>query len=79
MKSLYDFGRTIVQIREAANSIEIKGRDNSAYIVFINNKCDELIESFDEIARRAEKTTPKSNINEETGGDLNEQNSGPAE
>lgn len=75
-KSLYDFGQSIIRIREAANSMEIKGRQNASFVVYINNKCDELIEEINEIARDAEKPAPESTSSEETDGDLNEQNSG---
>lgn len=73
---LHDFIQSIMQIQEAANSIEIRGRQNSAYIVFINKKCDEMIGNFNDIIRNADKPTPEPVISEETDGDEDEQNSG---
>lgn len=78
-KTLYDFGQSISKIREAVNSMEIKGRQNSAYVVFVNHQCDELIEDINEIARNAETPAQEPTMNEETDGDLNEQNSGAPE
>lgn len=78
-KTLYDFGQAIAKIREAVNSMEIKGRQNSAYVVFVNHQCDELIEDLNEIVRNADTSAQEPTPNEETDGDLNEQNSGPAE
>lgn len=78
-KSLYDFGQGISKIREAVNSMEIKGRQNSAYVVFVNHQCDELIEDINEIARNADTPAQDPTMNEETDGDLNEQNSGAPE
>lgn len=78
-KTIYDFGQSISKIREAVNSMEIKGRQNSAYVVFVNHQCDELIADINEIARNADTPAQDPTMNEETDGDLNEQNSGPAE
>ena len=78
-KTLYDFGQSITKIREAVNSLEIKGRQNSAYVVFVNHQCDELISDINEIARNADTTARKSTTNGETDGELNEQNSGSTE
>lgn len=78
-KSLYDFGQGISKIREAVNSMEIKGRQNSTYVVFVNHQCDELIEDLNEIVRNANATAQDPTMNEETDGDLNEQNSGAPE
>lgn len=74
-KTLYDFGQTIMKIRDAVNSIEIKGRQNSTYVVYINHQCDELIGDINEIVRKADSSTHESTINEEMDGDLNEQDS----
>ncbi len=79
IKTLYDFGQSITKIREAVNSMEIKGRQNSAYVVYVNHACDELIEDINEIVRKADASTQEPTMDEETDGDLNEQNSGPTE
>ena len=75
-KSLYEFGKTIIQIREAIDSIEVKGRKNASFIVYASNNCDDLIEEINEITRNAENAAPEPTINEETDGDLNERDSG---
>lgn len=80
MKSLYEFGKTIMQIREAANSIEVKGQQNAAYVMYIHNKCNDLIEAVNEIARNSEtEPNPQPSTEEETDGDLNERDSGLSE
>ena len=48
MLTLYDFGMEITQIREAADSIEIKGAANAARVVLITDKCNELIHAINE-------------------------------
>lgn len=79
MQSLYDIGKTIIQIREAANSLEVKGQQNAAYIVFIHGKCNDLIETINEISRKANNPDPKADAEKETDGDVNECDSGVSE
>ena len=79
MQSLYDIGKTIIQIREAANSLEVKGQQNAAYIVFIHGKCNDLIEVINEISRNANNPDPKADAEKETDGDVNERDSGVSE
>ena len=74
MKSLYEFGKEIVRIREAINSVKIKGRKNASLVVFACNRCDELIEEINQIARNAEEQASEQSDGE--GGELNERNSG---
>lgn len=75
-KTLYEFGQKVIQIREAINSIETKGRQNASFILFAANSCDELIGDINKIVRNAEKSAPESVANKRTDGDLNEQDSG---
>ena len=78
-KTLFDFGQAITKIREAVNFMEIKGRQNASYVVYVNRQCDELIEDLNQIVKEAETPAQEPTMNEETDGDLNEQNSGAPE
>lgn len=69
-RGLYDFAQDIVKIREAVNSIEVRGSANSAYIVFISDKCDELVRDIKEAVRE---------IGEREEAAANEQDREPAE
>ena len=57
MFSLYDFGMGITKIREAADGIEVKGRSNSARIVYIIDKCNELINAINESSKALSKNS----------------------
>lgn len=52
MKTYGEFGQVIAQIREAADQIEVKGRVNRAYVDFIFDKCNELIQALNDAAGR---------------------------
>lgn len=46
--TLYDFGLEVAKIREAVNSLEVKGDNNAALIVYSVEKCNELIRAINE-------------------------------
>ena len=50
MITLYDIGLEIQKIREAANSLTVKGVSNASLVVYISNKCNEMIQSINQIA-----------------------------
>jgi len=66
MLTLYDFGMEITQIREAADSIEIKGSANAARIVLITDKCNELIQAINEASEYAASNPPVGQNGEDT-------------
>ena len=49
MKTLYDLGMEITKIREAANSLEVKGEQNASLVIYIFRKCNEIIEEINVI------------------------------
>lgn len=79
MTTIGDFGQAVAEIREAVNSLEIKGRRSSTYVVFVNNKCDELLDAFNRIASDMENSAQNNAEEEEMDGDINEQDSGLSE
>lgn len=48
MLTLMDLANEIVKIREAVDSVEVKGRQNAAALVFAYDKCNNLISSINE-------------------------------
>ena len=52
MKTLLDFGNEIIDIRDAVNQLEVRGRKNAAIVVFIHDKCNELVEVINEIVNQ---------------------------
>ena len=41
--TLLDFGLEVTKIREAVNSLEVKGETNASLIVYTIQKCNDLI------------------------------------
>lgn len=52
MKTLLDFGLEVAKIREAVNSLEVKGEENAALIVYAVQKCNEIINTINEISNK---------------------------
>ena len=50
MLSLYDFGVEIMKIREAADGMTVTGVSNAAKVVLIFDKCNQLIQSINEVS-----------------------------
>ena len=65
MKTLYDFGLEVAKIREAANSLEVKGAENASLIVYIIEKCNGLIAAINEYAKPQKESDNDQNGSEE--------------
>lgn len=72
MKTLYDLGIEVTKIREAINSLEIKGEQNASLIVYATHKCNDIIEAINAIVNQSD---PGQNGEEQTeeGGEVNGQ------
>ena len=53
METLHDFGMEVMKIREAANSIEVKGQQNASLVVFIVEKCNEIVKAINNVIERS--------------------------
>ena len=51
MQTLLDFGQEVIKIREAVNSLEVKGEANAALIVYTVQKCNDIILEINNIAK----------------------------
>lgn len=56
MKTFYDFGIELSNIRTALNSIEVRGQQNASLLVYAYDKCGELISELNEIAKNLSET-----------------------
>lgn len=63
--TLLDFGLEVTKIREAVNSLEVKGETNASLIVYTIQKCNDLISAINEVVK---------NQNESKEAEVNEQN-----
>lgn len=48
MTTLYDIGLEIQRIREAADNLSVKGSQNASYVVYIVNKCNDMIQAINQ-------------------------------
>lgn len=63
--SLYDFGIEVAKIREAINSLEIKGDSNASLIVYAVEKCNGLIRTINEACQPQASNDDNQNGDEE--------------
>ena len=59
MVTLYELSQEVVKIREAVNSMEVKGRQNAALIVYCCEKCDNIIKAVNEAVSRLSASNSK--------------------
>lgn len=62
MLSLYDFGVEVMKIREAADGLTVTGVSNAAKVVLIFDKCNQLIQTINEISA-AQQNPPEDSQN----------------
>lgn len=63
MQTLYDLGLEIEHIREAVDSMTVIGNRNASFVVYIFGKCNELIQSINEISQQL--NTPPEEENQD--------------
>ena len=51
MNTLYDLGMEVSHIREALDSLEVKGHNNVSLLNYAFNKCNEIIEALNKIVQ----------------------------
>ena len=70
MRTLYDFGIAITEIRDAVDTIEVKGAKNAALISMVFQKCNAMISDLNKIVEDQNK---KDNEEQEEVGDADGQ------
>lgn len=67
--TLYDFGIEVAKIREAINSLEIKGEQNASLVVYAIGRCNYLIQQINDTAKEAAEIQNSSEGGAEDGGE----------
>ena len=70
--TLYEFGLEIQKIREAVNSLTVKGAENASLVVYAAGKCNDLIKEINGIMenqRSCENGQNGEELDEEGGID----------
>lgn len=81
MHTLYDFGLEVQNIREAIDSLEVKGNKNASLVVYAYNKCNDIITAINNIIVQQQNPPAGQNgeeIEKEEGEMNGEPDSGPA-
>ena len=52
MVTLMDLGNEVMKIREAADAIEVKGKQNAALLVYVYETCNRVIGMINEAAQQ---------------------------
>lgn len=50
--TLYDLGMEVTKIREAINSLEVKGEKNASLVVYAFRKCNDIIEAINAVVNQ---------------------------
>ena len=73
MLTLQDIINEIAKVRDVANQIEVKGKNNASLLCYVYDKCDSLIEELRKAAMEIQKENQAETI--EVGEEHGEQNS----
>ena len=69
MNTLMDLGQEVLKIREAIDSVEIKGVDqikkNASYLTYAYDKCNAIIQAINQIAENQRQLQKSQNEVEE--------------
>ena len=71
--TLQEFGHEVLKIREALNTLEVRGERNASLVVYCYNKCNDLVAALNEVIAEVAGDTQLQNGMEEAS---NEQDSG---
>ena len=78
MKTLYDFGVEVTKVREAINSLEIKGEQNASLVVYAIHKCNDIIEAINAVVNQSDPGQNGEDQTEEEGEVNGQPDSGTA-
>lgn len=70
MTNLYDLGKAIMEIRDAADILEVKGAKNAGLVSLIFQRCNDIIIELNRIVQSKKEETnedPQSQVGEDDG------------
>lgn len=70
MTNLYDLGKAIMEIRDAADIIEVKGAKNAGLVSLIFQRCNEIIIELNKIVQSKKEENsedPQDQVGETDG------------
>lgn len=78
MVTLQDMIEELEKIENAADSIEVRGKNNAALLCYICSKCEEMIKELSETAREIQNGSPEIVTAPKDGEENGESNTGSA-
>lgn len=80
MQTLYEFGMEVTRVREAIDSIEVRGHKNASLVDYAYNKCNDIIAAINSVVQQKDQNGEESGQDSIEEGDVNgEQDSGTTE
>lgn len=70
MMNLYDLGKAIMEIRDAADILEVKGAKNAGLVSLIFQRCNDIIIELNKIVQSKKEETnedPQNQVGEDDG------------
>ena len=52
MQTLYEFGMEVARVREAIDSIEVRGHENASLVEYAFNKCNDIIAAINSVVQQ---------------------------
>ena len=52
MQTLYEFGMEVTRVREAIDSIEVRGHENASLVEYAFNKCNDIIAAINSVVQQ---------------------------
>ena len=80
MQTLYEFGMEVTRVREAIDSIEVRGHENTSLVEYAFNKCNDIIAAINSVVQQQNQNGEEGARDLAEEGDMNgEQDSAATE
>lgn len=65
MQTLYEFGMEVARVREAIDSIEVRGHENASLVEYAFNKCNDIIAAINSVVQQQNQNGEEGDMNGE--------------
>ncbi len=72
MQTLYEFGMEVTRIREAIDSIEVRGHKNASLVDYAYNKCNDIIAAINNVVQQKNQNGEEGDMNGEQDSAITE-------
>ena len=71
MQTLYEFGMEVTRVREAIDSIEVRGHENASLVEYAFNKCNDIIAAINSVVQQQNQNGEEGARDLAEEGDMN--------